>query len=51
MKPDVHGFSPVLTSFVGRADAVRDVTSLLGSERQPVVIALLQGEPTLFDEA
>jgi len=33
MKPDVHGFSPVLTSFVGRADAVRDVTSLLGSER------------------
>jgi non-specific serine/threonine protein kinase len=33
MKPDVHGFSPALTSFVGRADAVRDVTSLLGSER------------------
>ena len=38
MKPDMHGFSPVLTSFVGRVDAVRDVTSLLGSDRLVTVL-------------
>jgi predicted ATPase/DNA-binding CsgD family transcriptional regulator len=38
MKPDVHGFSPALTSFVGRTNAVRDVTSLLGSDRLVTVL-------------
>jgi hypothetical protein len=29
----VHGFAPTLTSFVGRADAVREVAGLLGESR------------------
>ena len=38
MKPDTHGFSSALTSFVGRTNAVRDVTSLLGSDRLVTVL-------------
>jgi predicted ATPase/DNA-binding CsgD family transcriptional regulator len=38
MKPDVHGFSPALTSFVGRAEAVRDVADLLDTDRLVTVL-------------
>jgi predicted ATPase len=36
--PDVHGFSPALTSFVGRTGAVRDVADLLGTGRLVTVL-------------
>ena len=36
--PDVHGFSPALTSFVGRTGAVRDVADLLGAGRLVTVL-------------
>jgi predicted ATPase/DNA-binding CsgD family transcriptional regulator len=36
--PDVHGFSPALTSFVGRAGAVRDVADLLDTGRLVTVL-------------
>jgi predicted ATPase/DNA-binding CsgD family transcriptional regulator len=34
----LHGFSPALTSFVGRADAVRAATDLLGTSRLVTVV-------------
>ena len=36
--PGLHGFSPALTSFVGRADAVRAATDLLGTSRLVTVV-------------
>jgi predicted ATPase/DNA-binding CsgD family transcriptional regulator len=36
--PGLHGFSPALTSFVGRADAVRTATDLLGTSRLVTVV-------------
>ena len=36
--PDGHGFSPALTSFVGRAGAVRDVADLLDTGRLVTVL-------------
>jgi predicted ATPase/DNA-binding CsgD family transcriptional regulator len=38
VSPDVHGFSPALTSFVGRAEAVRDVAGLLDTGRLVTVL-------------
>ncbi|HEX3750685.1 MAG TPA: AAA family ATPase, partial [Streptosporangiaceae bacterium] len=37
-RPAVHGFSPALTSFVGRAEAVRDVAGLLADGRLVTVL-------------
>ncbi|HEX3750686.1 MAG TPA: LuxR C-terminal-related transcriptional regulator [Streptosporangiaceae bacterium] len=36
--PGLHGFSPALTSFVGRADAVRAAADLLGAGRLVTVV-------------
>jgi predicted ATPase/DNA-binding CsgD family transcriptional regulator len=38
VRPDVHGFSPALTSFVGREGAVRDVAGLLDTGRLVTVL-------------
>ena len=37
-RPEVHGFSPALTSFVGRDGPVRELTGLLGTSRLVTVL-------------